>query len=197
MCYGARGDYYQGDYYHGDPGFLGSVGKFLGKAIKTAVRATPLGAVASQALTVIRGQKGTPPPAMIAPSFPVTNVPGIRGALQRIVPFGATGLEVVPNGAPQGLQMIPGVGLVPCPMKGQRLNKTGYYKQVQPGNPYTAVYVPPKSVCVKTRRINIANPRALRRAVRRAQGFAKMARRVMTFVSAKAPKGRAKFKRAR
>lgn len=49
----------------------------------------------------------------------------------------------------------------------------------------------------KRRRMNVANPRALRRAIRRAQGFARLARKVLTFTSARAPRGRAKFKRRR
>jgi len=35
--------------------------------------------------------------------------------------------------------------------------------------------------CVRNRRMNIANPRALRRAMRRAQGFEKMAKRIINF----------------
>lgn len=48
---------------------------------------------------------------------------------------------------------------------------------------------------VKRRRMNVTNPRALRRAIRRAQGFAKLARRVLTFTQARAPKGKPLFKR--
>src|SRR3972149_5669759 len=85
---------------------------------------------------------------------------------------------------PQGF--LPG-----CQLRGYRPNKSSYYKAV-PGNPMQGVLIPKGSVCVKSRRLNVANPRALRRAIRRAQGFSKLARRVMTFVSAKAPKGRVK-----
>lgn len=35
--------------------------------------------------------------------------------------------------------------------------------------------------CVRNRRMNIANPRALRRSMRRVQGFEKLARRTITF----------------
>lgn len=47
---------------------------------------------------------------------------------------------------------------------------------------------------VKNRRMNVTNSRALRRAIRRARGFAKLAKKVLTFVAAKAPAGRPKFK---
>lgn len=47
------------------------------------------------------------------------------------------------------------------------------------------------------RRMNVANPKALRRAIRRAHGFAKLARKVLTFPISKPPKGRPLFKKAR
>jgi len=47
------------------------------------------------------------------------------------------------------------------------------------------------------RRMNVTNVRALRRAIRRAHGFAKLARSVMTFPIQKPPKGRALFKKRR
>lgn len=45
------------------------------------------------------------------------------------------------------------------------------------------------------RRMNVTNVKALRRAIRRARGFAKLARSVMTFPIQKPPKGRALFKK--
>lgn len=47
---------------------------------------------------------------------------------------------------------------------------------------------------VRRRRMNVCNPRALRRSIRRAQGFARLARRVLRFTSPKMPKGRMYFK---
>ena len=47
----------------------------------------------------------------------------------------------------------------------------------------------------RRRRMNVTNPKALRRAIRRAHGFAKLARSVMTFPIQKPPKGRALFKK--
>lgn len=49
----------------------------------------------------------------------------------------------------------------------------------------------------RSRRMNVTNPKALRRAIRRARGFAKLARKVLTFPISKPPKGRALFKKAR
>lgn len=46
----------------------------------------------------------------------------------------------------------------------------------------------------RRRRMNVCNARALRRAIRRSQGFARLAKRVLRFTSPKAPRGRAVFK---
>ena len=46
------------------------------------------------------------------------------------------------------------------------------------------------------RRMNVGNAKALRRAIRRAHGFAKLARSVMTFPISCPPKGRPLFKKA-
>lgn len=47
------------------------------------------------------------------------------------------------------------------------------------------------------RRMNVANVKALRRAIRRANGFSKLARSVLTFTSPKAPRGKAIFRKKR
>lgn len=49
----------------------------------------------------------------------------------------------------------------------------------------------------RRRRMNVANPKALRRAIRRAHGFAKLARSVLSFPISKPPRGRPLFKKAR
>lgn len=182
-CYG-RGDYYRGDYYKGD--FLG-----IGKALRKVV-GTVSGVVSGLGIPVVSGIAGAVHGIAAGGKLTVQPQPNAFSGTSMIPAFGPpTGMESqAPVGTMLRNEFIPG-----CQLKGTRPNKSGYYKQRTKGNPADVVYIPPKSVCVKTRRLNVANPRALRRAVRRAQGFAKMARRVMTFVSAKAPKGRAKFKR--
>jgi hypothetical protein len=47
----------------------------------------------------------------------------------------------------------------------------------------------------KRRRMNVTNPKALRRAIRRAHGFAKLARKVLSFPISKPPRGRPLFKK--
>lgn len=49
----------------------------------------------------------------------------------------------------------------------------------------------------RRRRMNVGNAKALRRAIRRARGFEKLAKRVMGFSSPRKPKGRAYFRAGR
>lgn len=192
-CNYAAGDYYRGDYYQGD--FLGigkAVKKIAGFAYNTFVPQPIRTGVA-----MVRGAIGSGPARAVAPggaqlTHDLTQIPLVQDAVHDYAAIGAG----INNTAIPSMSLTPSGMMVPCQMKGYRTNKSGYYRHPR-GNPAAAVYVPPKSVCVKSRRLNVANPRALRRAIRRAQGFAKLARRVMTFVQAKAPKGRAKFKRKR
>lgn len=47
----------------------------------------------------------------------------------------------------------------------------------------------------RRRRMRVTNVKALRRSIRRCQGFAKLAKRVLRFTSPRPPRGRALFKR--
>jgi hypothetical protein len=49
----------------------------------------------------------------------------------------------------------------------------------------------------RNRRMRVTNPKALRRAIRRASGFARLAKKVMKFTSPRGAKGRAYFKAPR
>lgn len=130
-----RGDYAAA--YRGDPGLF----SFIGKALKTG-----LGVVSKIGIPVVSGIAGTVlgavskrPRAPIMTQAPIMRgqalpggrqilpVPGIRGAAQRFVPGGATGLMLGP----------------------------------------------------RRRRMNPANPKALRRAIRRQSSFVKLARRAL------------------
>lgn len=150
----------------GDPGLLG----FLGRVVKTG-----LGVVSKLGIPIASGLAGTvsgfipgrpfgaapaapagpglpgpvtptvsrftgPMPISIAQAGRQIPTPGIAGRIQRAVPGGATGFE--------------GCGA------GYRANKSGYWLQ-------SGQYVDPGTVCVKSRRMNPLNPRALSRAMRR------------------------------
>src|SRR5262245_21927413 len=150
--YSGMGDYYRGDYYRGD--FLGILKKVGGVALKVAGAA--LG---------IRAPVPLPPGGGImapAPTFP--NLPGpiVRaGRAVGLVPRSPQGMPAPMNFGPsiesmRGAAPIAGVcppGFHPCKSDNCR-------------NP-----------CVRNRRMNPANPKALRRGLRRISGFAKLAAR--------------------
>ncbi len=92
----------------GDPGFF----SFLGKVAGTIARAIP-GPIGAIATAVLPGGRPAPPPVVpIQPiqQLPVTRVPGLPGAIERMLPGGRTGLEVT---------IDPVTGLM-CPRKRRR-----------------------------------------------------------------------------
>ncbi len=56
-------------------------------------------------------------------------------------------------------------------------------------------HVNKKGKVVRNRRMRVTNPRALRRAIRRAHGFARLARKVLSFTSPRKHKGHMYFKK--
>ena len=133
----------------GDPGFF----SFLGKVAKTVTQAIP-GPVGAIARTIFDG-RGRPVPVqrLQAVPRPAVPVPGIVGAAQRFFPGGETGFECPPGAA--------------CP-KGMRLNKSAYFLK-------DGTFVMPGTRCVKVRRINAGNGKAVRRAIRRENAFVRLA----------------------
>ena len=158
MAYG-RGPMMAGNgTYAGDPGLFG----FLGKVVKTG-----LGVVSKLGIPLVSGAAGiaggllgggfgsgpglpgpvTPTVSRFGGVMPISlgqagqiPTPGIAGRFQRAIPGGATGMQGCGNGT--------------------RPNKSGYFLQ-------SGQYVEPGSVCVRSRRMNPLNPRALSRAMRR------------------------------
>ena len=127
---GYRGDYMGG--YRGDPGLFGGIFGGIKKVIGAAARAAP-GPIGWGARALFPRKR---PPTQVMPFLPpvpVLRKPGIRGGLERLLPGGATGLEVRPDGTMRR----------------------------------------------KYRRMNVANPKALRRAIRRQAGFVKLARKAL------------------
>lgn len=140
----------------GDPGlfsFLGKVGKAaLGGAVGL-LTGGPGGAIAGITSGFAPQPRGELQLPMSAPpgSFPtgpgtsVQKVPGVRGAVQRALPGGATGFQAV--GCPPGFHA----------------NKADYFLR-------DGTFVAAGTRCVRNRRRNPLNPRALRRAVARVEG---------------------------
>jgi len=164
--------YPMGDYktygYAGDPGFLSS----LWKGIKRVAPAIIGGIVGGPFGAAIGGGIGSKPSApsqfpmvpQAGGGFPVAGQISFPGGLSlsggamvpgrgRLPPFTASGPGVLPAGG-RGGSMVP---------SGYHFAKDGSGR------------------LVRNRRMNVANPRALRRSMRRVQGFEKLARRTITF----------------
>ena len=160
-----------GDYktygYAGDPGFLSSLWKGI-KKFAPAVLGFAAGGIPGAVATLGGGSGPKITPMLPAPpgqfggavSFPGGTSIGLGfqgGAMVpgqgRLPPFTATGPGVLPGGG-RGGAMMP---------SGYHFAKDGSGR------------------IVRNRRMNVANPRALRRAMRRAQGFEKLAKRAINF----------------
>ncbi len=170
-----------GDYktygYAGDPGWLSSIWKGIKKIAPTilgGVIGGPVGAIIGSA----GGGGGKPRPgtAMTVPGT-FTGAVGFPGGMAlgaaytpsvitpgqgRLPPFTATGAGVLPMGGRGGV----------CAPSGYHFAKDGSGRMV------------------RNRRMNVANPKALRRSLRRVQGFEKLVRRTFTICGTVKPKKR-------
>ena len=162
-----------GDYktygYGGDPGFLSRLWKKI-KPIAAPIIGTliggPFGAMAGAALGASRQVR--PAVAQVPTSFPGVGmqagmfpaIPAIVRGAGRVLTSRTTAAAAAGAAAQS---MITGPG-------GQQVCPSGYHF-AKDGS----------GRLVRNRRMNIANPRALRRAMRRVQGFEKMAKRTITF----------------
>ena len=167
--------YYQrpmGDYktygYAGDPGFLSSLWKGVKKVAAPIIGGMiggPFGAMAGAALG---GGGATPPIVAATPAKPWGMQLGplsFRGSTPPSFPgAGALGPQVPGFGTGASAQNMTSAAVgAALPPRGYHMAKSG----------------PPR--WVRNRRMNVANPRALRRSMRRVQGFEKLARRTITF----------------
>jgi hypothetical protein len=165
--------YYQGDFYAGSMGdpFWGALARgAIGLGKKVFSRA-PKQLLGSGTIATAAGagaaimKRGG---AMIM-KHPVLSAAGAAGAL------GTVGM--LEHARTPGASMM---GFGACP-KGFHISKSKHSKSF--------------GACVRNRRMNVANGRALGRAVRRLHHFAKKYRKVVGFVSPKRPKGRMYFKK--
>jgi len=147
------GDYRTGGYGYpqGDPGLF----SFIGKAIKTVVKFVkplilPTAVAAGTAVVAApAAPMPAPPPVPGAGAFPGVGY-GVPAAIGAAVGGAVAGY--------QGQAIAGGV----CP--------AGYHPRKDRRLPFK---------CVRNRRMNIANPRALRRGIRRLTGFEKLARKTI------------------
>lgn len=173
------GDYMAGDFYRGDPGFFSILGR-LGKA---AVGSIPGVGPAAEAIMRI-GRPAAKVGTIAAAGAAAGGLVRRAGAeivqhpvLSAAGAAGAVGL----GGVLAGRAMAPGAI---CP-RGVHLTRP----QRIPRHPEPHL--------AKNRRMNVCNHRALNRAIRRAHGFARKARKVLAFTSPHRPKGRMYFRKRR
>ncbi len=178
----AAGDYYRGDYYQGDPGILGSLFKGVTGAVKGFITGGPVGAIAGGARALIAPTQRPQPPGMaIVPSLPPPPVLmqqpfqpgfGVQTPDFRMGYFG--------GGQKEGQTL--GGGFVGT-ITGRRghPNKSAYVTRGGGTShwPQSLQFHPKGSTIVTSRRMNVGNARALKRAIRRARGFERLARSVM------------------
>jgi len=148
---------YQGDYRSGYQGGFGLMTLGLGMMRKLggglmrrfagsgAARATA-GAVAGAAAIPLAGSLARGAGRM---TLPIPLPGGARLNLARLAPGG-----------------VPAITPGECP-KGHRLNKSNYFLS-------DGTFIPERTKCVKIRRRNFANGRALRRSITRAKGFERL-----------------------
>jgi hypothetical protein len=164
-----QGDYYgQGGYYQGDPGIFG----FLGRAAKAALGFIPGVGPALSTIVGVTGEVIRKPGVMqrvgrvaggVVARHPVLTAAGAAGAL------GALGRMTAPG------QMLGAAAAGGCPK--------GFH-------PCKSRHGCKKGPCVRNRHMRVTNPRALRRGLRRATGFAKLAMRTIHLVH---PRKKARF----
>jgi len=151
-----RGDYYKGDYYgYRSGGIFGSIGKFLGGVVRTVapILPGPLGAIGGLVSKVLNPRQGT----ALAPAMPVSVQAPVLRQLPSLPPI-STG-QIGPFGQQTG-------GLIQV-------------QQYTAGGRQVTKIVDQNTgrVVGGRKRMNVANPKALRRALRRVAGFGKLAKR--------------------
>ena len=181
------GGYFSGGYYAG--GFFSNLAHGIGGALKGAVggllSGNPLKAITGavggaisgvgQADVLAAGPRGLTDTELAALHARDTRLKA-AGRKVPALPGTPPGTALVPAG---GMAMMAPGGML---MRGYRLNKSTYITRGGGTSRWPTVLTihPKHTEPVKSRRMNVANPRALRRALRRAHGFAKLARRYIT-----------------
>ena len=184
-----RGDYYRGDYYRGDPGLF----SFLGKAARGLAGLIPGASTAlslASALPIFKASRPPPPGPMrsITASISGTGA-GTLTPYSAIdgMPFGGT----LPGGGGGGGQLP----MVQGRHRALHWNRSTYITRGGGTSRWPGqLLVHPKGTePVPSRRMNVGNARALRHALHRISGFARLAKRVMHFAHPRPHTTRFKF----
>jgi hypothetical protein len=182
------GDAMRGDYYRGDPGLFSFVGKSL-RGVASAV-ASHFGVRIPPGRFKVGGGVSLVPLQQRG----LINIGG-RGPQTGLINIGgmdrtATGMSA---GAGFGFSTPDGQ----APMRGYHLNKSTY--ETRGGGtsrwPAELELHEKGTVVVRNRRTNVGNARALKRSLHRVAGFARLARRVMSFTHPRAGRGHFKFRK--
>lgn len=185
-----RGDYYRGDYYRGDPAIFGAIKSAISKVagVVGSVVPGPVGAVAKVLSNATGGKPPIPPPTAKLAPVTVNTMAIAPRAPSPLVSAPALGKFLVDkvSQVTRAVTTSPGKAAAEVVARGQpTFGQGGIYRYNRDGS------------MRKRPRMNVTNPRALRRAIRRANGFAKLAKKVLRFTQVKPPKGRVTFKTGR
>ncbi len=180
--------------------FLG----FLGKAIGVATSIIPGSGIVKAAIGGVGSLIGGGGGGVTGSSaMPRTTLGGqFRTLTSGAVPMRPSPFSAFPAGAgtttpapgPSPVSGHPGNGK--CDQIGHHLNKSRYYREHGVGL-FGGGMVEKGTLCVKNRSMNVGNTRALRRALRRAYGFEKLAMRTIRLLHPKKRASFGGFKRAR
>src|SRR5712691_3252660 len=166
-----KGDFYgRGGYYRGDPGFF----SFLGGLAKGAVGLIPgVGPTLAGGLEALTAKKASS--AIVKAAEPKMGTLATRG-MTKLTGIVKGHPVLSAAGAAGAAGLAAGAGLPSALRAGKHLLGLGGRKR---------------------RRMNPCNGRALRRAIRRAHAFERIAKHVIGFSSPRKPKGHMYFKRKR
>lgn len=169
--------YYMGDFYpRGDPG----IGSFLGGLAKRAVGAIPgVGPLISGAMEIFRG------PGKVAASPAAAGISAAAGSAVKTVKSAIVKHPVLSAAA--GAGAVGAMGAAVESMMGGGACGRGHSQRRPLKKCGTVLKSGKCGKCYRT--MNVCNPRALRRAIRRTRGFAKLAMRTIHIVHPK-KKGR-------
>jgi hypothetical protein len=209
-----RGDYYRGDYYRGD-GLFSTLGGLAKKALGVVARTGLGGPVIGAVNAVVNRPRGLSL-REAAPGLPSMNplaMPLAAGRQAATLFMGgenyaaqtATGqgpgtamspYRPGPLGAPWGRTVMGELSPAAVAIyKGTHVNRSSYYRRMPDGG---VAFIEKGSVAVPNRRMNPCNGTALKRALRRAVAFKRVAMKSIRLVDAgKRPKKFAGFKTRR
>lgn len=179
----------------GDPGLLGAIGGALKGAVTGFIGGGPVGAITGAVsggisgfsdddepapaprplVPTIAAPAPRPPSAFPVPQLPTPTLPG-AGAIAPPAPAPTPVMAPGTNGRRAGFKpggkfaMTPAGTIFPCPA-GTRSNKSGYHLK-------SGAFIAPGTRCVKIRRRNPLNPRALDRAISRLESAKKASEKI-------------------